>query len=98
MKLLAPFVALVGALAIFVQFDRDGPRADLVLVNSNEVFTLDPQRMTWLQDFRLAYALYEGLARWNNETFSVEPAVAALALAWNSTLASVAPPKAVSAT
>jgi oligopeptide transport system substrate-binding protein len=33
--------------------------------------------MSWLQDFRMAYALYEGLARWNTADFSLEPAAAA---------------------
>jgi oligopeptide transport system substrate-binding protein len=40
------------------------------------VFTLDPQRMSYMQDFRLAHALYEPLLRWNNEDFSIVPAAA----------------------
>ena len=76
MKLLAPFVAIVGALAAAICLDNTPPRADLVLVNVSEIFTLDPQRMTWMQDLRMAYCLYEGLARWNNDDFSVQPAAA----------------------
>ena len=76
MKLLAPFGLLLSALAAVVYLDDTPPRADLVFVNSGEVFTLDPQRMSWIQDFRMAYALYEGLVRWNNADFSIEPAAA----------------------
>ena len=76
MKLLASFVALLGALAVVLHLDDAPPRADMVFANRGEIFTLDPQRMSWLQDFRMAYALYEGLVRWNNTDFSVEPAAA----------------------
>ncbi len=75
-KLLAPFVAVLGALAAMILIDDEPPRADLVLVNRGEVFTLDPQRMSWLNDLRMAYALYEGLVRWNNDDFSIEPGAA----------------------
>ncbi|MHC4981334.1 MAG: peptide ABC transporter substrate-binding protein, partial [Planctomycetota bacterium] len=80
MKLLAPFVALLAALAVVIHLDDAPPRADLVFVNRGEIFTLDPQRMSWMQDFRMAYALYEGLVRWNNDDYSVEPAGAS---AWD---------------
>ncbi|MHC4774247.1 MAG: peptide ABC transporter substrate-binding protein [Planctomycetota bacterium] len=76
MKLLAPFAALLGVLAVVLHLDDAPPRADLVFANRGEIFTLDPQRMSWLQDFRMAYALYEGLARWNNADYSLEPATA----------------------
>jgi len=33
------------------------PRADIRFVSA-EVFTLDPQRMSWQQDLRVARALY----------------------------------------
>jgi oligopeptide transport system substrate-binding protein len=74
MKLCAPFAALLAALAVVIHLDDAPPRADLIFVNRGEIFTLDPQRMSWLQDFRMAYALYEGLARWNSADFSIEPA------------------------
>ncbi len=76
MKFVAPFGVIVSLLVAVIALDDTPPRADLTFVNPNEVFTLDPQRMSWLQDFRLAYALYEGLVRWDNEDFSVEPAAA----------------------
>ena len=76
MKLLAPLVALVGALATAIWLDDTPPKADLVFVNASEVFTLDPQRMTWMQDLRMAYCLYEGLVQWNNDDFSIQAAAA----------------------
>jgi oligopeptide transport system substrate-binding protein len=36
-------------------------RADLVIAHRYEILTLDPQRMSHQQDFRMAAALYEGL-------------------------------------
>lgn len=54
-------VALVG-LAGVAALDRGGKRADLVIAHRAEVFTLDPQRMSYQQDLRVAMALYEGLA------------------------------------
>ncbi len=76
MKLLALFVALVGALVTAIYLDDTPSEADLVFVNASEVFTLDPQRMTWMQDLRMGYCLYEGLVRWNNDDFSIEAAAA----------------------
>lgn len=77
MKLLAPFAAILAAVAAAIVLDGAPPRADLVFVNRAEVFTLDPQRMSWIQDFRMGYALYEGLVRWDTRDFSIEPAAAA---------------------
>ena len=76
MRLLAPFALIVAALTAVIWMDDTPPDADLVFVNQNEVFTLDPQRMSYLQDLRLAHALYEGLVRWDNYDFSILPAVA----------------------
>jgi len=69
---LALVLLLIGAFLV----DRPQPRADLVFVNRGELHTLDPQRMSWLQDFRIAYNLYEGLVRWDNDNFLIEPALA----------------------
>jgi oligopeptide transport system substrate-binding protein len=69
---------LVGVVALTGRGAR--PDADLVLVNTNETYTLDPQRMSFLQDLRLAGVLYEGLLRLDPDTG--EP-VAALAEAWS---------------
>jgi len=75
-RLVLPLVLLVLLLVAIVALDEPRPRADLVVAGGNEVFTLDPQRMSYLADMRLAYALYEGLLRWNTDDFSLEPAAA----------------------
>ena len=69
------YIGVVAAVLVAVVVgDRPLPRADLVFADIQPAFTLDPQRMSYEQDFRLAYALYEGLVRWDNDTFEVEPA------------------------
>lgn len=78
MKLLIPFALTFGVLIAAAYWDEASSEADLVIVNRGEVFTLDPQRMSYVQDFRLAYAIYEGLLRWNNRDLSIEPAAADL--------------------
>jgi len=53
-------------------------RADIVLINRGDVNTLDVQRMSWLQDFRVASALYEGLLSADRfgSSFELRPALA----------------------
>ena len=73
--LLLPLILLIGLL-VLVTVDQGDRDAELVFAADNEVFTLDPQRMSWLGDMRMAYALYEGLVRWNPDDFSTQAAVA----------------------
>lgn len=75
-RLLVPVAFVVAVVACVIGFDRTEKRADFVFVNRGDVFTLDPQRMSWLTDMQMAYCLYEGLVRWNTEDFSVELAAA----------------------
>ena len=74
-QILLPLILLVGLL-VLVTVDQGDRDAELVFAADNEVFTLDPQRMSWLGDMRMAYALYEGLVRWNPDDFSTQAAVA----------------------
>jgi oligopeptide transport system substrate-binding protein len=62
-RVLAPLVVLVAAAAVVVATDRPRPRADFVFTNHTEINTLDPQKMSWMQDLRAAGMLYEGLVR-----------------------------------
>src|SRR5688572_19157420 len=78
LRLLAPILLIVGVLSTAMLWDDTPGEADLVFVNRGDVFTLDPQRMSYMQDFRIAYALYEGLVRWNNYDLSIEPAASEL--------------------
>jgi len=75
-KVLLPVLILLALLGAAFYLDRPQEPADLVFVNRGELHTLDPQRMSWLQDFRIAYNIYEGLVRWDNDTFEIEPAIA----------------------
>jgi len=77
-KLLAPFILLASLMLATFLLDDPAPPAHFTFVDRDEVFTLDPQRMSWMQDFRMAYALYEPLVRWDNDDFSIQPAAAEL--------------------
>lgn len=65
---------VVGAIAT----DRPAPRADFTFVNRGDVTTLDLQRMSWMQDLRVARILFEGLVRLDVFTheYGIEPGVA----------------------
>ena len=75
-RLLLPVAFHVVVVLSLLGFDNTEKRADFVFVNRGDVFTLDPQRMSWLSDMQIAYCLYEGLVRWNTEDFSIELAAA----------------------
>jgi len=48
-------------------------RADLTYINRGDVNTLDLNRMSWAQDIRLAYALWEGLYTLDPQTLEPVP-------------------------
>ncbi len=77
-RLLVPLVLFCLALGAVVVADRPLPRADLSLSNGNDVTTLDLQRMSWMNDLRVARVLFEGLVA--NDVFDADyrviPAVA----------------------
>ncbi len=75
-RIFAPLALLVAIVVCVVGFDNKEPRADFVFVNRGDVFTLDPQRMSWLTDMQAAYCLFEGVVRWDTSDFSIEPACA----------------------
>ena len=77
-KLLLPLALVLAALVAALAADRPLPRADFTLVNNNDISTLDLHRMSWMQDLRVASALYEGLVRNDNFTWGYEkrPAMA----------------------
>jgi oligopeptide transport system substrate-binding protein len=71
--------ALVLLVAIgAVSLDRPSPRADFVAINNGDVSTLDLTQMSWVQDFRAARLLYEGLTRSDvfAESYPTRPAAA----------------------
>ena len=60
LRALAPFVLLAVMVAGIVALDRPAPQAEIVFV-SPDVFTLDPQRVTYQQDVRVSQSIFEGL-------------------------------------
>lgn len=68
-------LALVLAAVAAVAWSGGARRAD-VRVASADVFTLDPQRMTYMQDLRVARALFEGLCSSDEVTDAAVPGVA----------------------
>ena len=76
MRLLAPFLLLAAAVLIALQADRPRPRADVVFAQRSDIFTLDPQRMSYQQDLRMAAALYETLVTLDPDDCSFDPGVA----------------------
>lgn len=77
-RMLIPVVVLVILVALSVFGDRPQPRADLTFINSSEVNTLDPQRMSWMHDLRTARLLFEGLVKNDvlSDGFEITPGVA----------------------
>jgi oligopeptide transport system substrate-binding protein len=75
-KLLLPVATLIAVVIALFAFETEDSRADFVFINRGDIFTLDPQRMSWLNDMQMAYCLYEGLVRWNPNDFSIELAAA----------------------
>lgn len=61
--MLIPIVLLGLAIAVSVLSDRPEPRADFAFINRGDVTTLDLQKMSWMQDLRVARMLFEGLVR-----------------------------------
>ena len=51
-------------------------RADFTFINRGEIGTLDPNRMSWVQDIRVGYALWEGLYSLDPQTLQAIPGVA----------------------
>lgn len=70
--------ALIGAACALAPPAPAKDRGDgsYTVLEALPVFTLDPARMTWDHDLRLGNALFDGLVRWDPQTFDIEPGVA----------------------
>ena len=73
---LAVLILLGGMLAAVIAAEDRRPRAEVVLAQSADCYTLDPQRMTYQQDLRIAAGLYEGLVASDPDTDEPVPAAA----------------------
>ena len=56
----AVMLALLGGAMVWSGSAAE-KKADFVFINRGEVTSLDPNRMSWMQDIRIGYALWEGL-------------------------------------
>lgn len=74
MRRALPLPMLVAAL--LVGCGERGPEADLVFTTGDEHNTLDPQKISWVHDRRVADCLYEPLVRVDGTDGTVRPAVA----------------------
>ena len=75
--LVIPVVLLVLLGAAMVWSGREADeRPDFAFINRGEIRTLDPNRMSWAEDIRLGYALYEGLYALHPETLEAVPGIA----------------------
>ncbi|MEE2972149.1 MAG: peptide ABC transporter substrate-binding protein [Planctomycetota bacterium] len=61
-KILLPLVLLSILVAVVIGAEDRRTRADFVMVHGTDLFTLDPQKMSYQHDLRMAKALYEPLA------------------------------------
>lgn len=62
-KLVVPILVLIVGVAAAMLSDAPQPRADFTFINRGDVTTLDLQKMSWMQDLRVARTLFEGLVR-----------------------------------
>ena len=76
MRVLAPLILLVLALLAAIALDRPLPPADLVIIESADCYTLDPQRMSYQQELRRARVLYEPLLNLRATDCATVPGVA----------------------
>ncbi|MCE9590180.1 MAG: peptide ABC transporter substrate-binding protein [Planctomycetes bacterium] len=69
---------LLFSLAFALRGEHGGDeKADFTFVSPDDHNFLDPQRMSWLHDLRVAECLYEPLVRFKLPELTVEPAAAA---------------------
>ncbi|MCC5822056.1 MAG: peptide ABC transporter substrate-binding protein [Phycisphaerales bacterium] len=78
LRLLLPVFLLLALVGASVLSDRPMPRADFVFINRGDVNTLDPQRMSWMQDLRVARLIFEGLVQNDvlSDDYAIIPAIA----------------------
>ena len=73
--ILAVLAALCATTFLWTLGTAESP-ADFTFVNRGELRTLDPNRMSWLEDIRIGYALWEGLYALEPKTLEPIPGAA----------------------
>ncbi len=64
-KVIIPVVVAAMLVVGWRAVSTSSDRADFTYVNPSGIHTLDPARMSWTQDFRVALNLWEGLTTWD---------------------------------
>lgn len=75
-RLVVPLVGLVALILGLTRLTPREPVADLRVIDAVSIATLDPAQMSWLQDIRVAFQLYEGLYVPNTRGTGVAPGCA----------------------
>jgi oligopeptide transport system substrate-binding protein len=77
-RLLVIPLALVGLLAVVFAWSGGGveKKADFSFINRGDIGTIDPNRMSWMQDIRVGYMLWEGLCQLDPVTLDPIPGAA----------------------
>jgi oligopeptide transport system substrate-binding protein len=74
-RFLTVLLAIVSTCFVAAHAQTTG-KAEFVFINRGELSTLDPNRMSWLQDIRIGNAVFEGLYQYEPQTLKPIPAVA----------------------
>lgn len=76
MRYILGIAAAVFILALATSWGGGTPDADITFLASGEHNHLDPQRMSWSHDIRVAQCLYQPLVNLDYETFELSPGIA----------------------
>ena len=69
-------ICLLIVLTLFATPAHAARKAGFRFINRGEVNTLDPNHMSWMQDIRIGYALWEGLYALDPQTLAPIPGAA----------------------
>jgi oligopeptide transport system substrate-binding protein len=69
MRIILPVVLILGlSVAVALSTGSNRPRADFTFINHGSINILDPAQMSYMQDIRMAQAMWEGLTTLHPET------------------------------
>lgn len=70
------FIAILATISISATSCDETTRPDFIMAIADEHVSLDPQKISWGVDVRIADCLYEGLVRYKTPSLELEPGVA----------------------
>ncbi len=75
--LLLPLILIIPlGIVLALSGSATEKKPDFIFINRGDVTTLDPKGMSWMQDIRVAYALWEGLYLLDPVTIEAKPGAA----------------------